>query len=126
AAPEPAGKVARAVCETTETVPLGRACISTARNETPTKSAIAITPRAARVFAAFSPCGCRKALTPFAIASTPVSAVEPEAKARRRTKRVTAPAPAGRGCGTVAVGQEPAAQRTTPVPTSANIAVTNA
>ena len=35
--------------------------------------------------AAFTPCGRRNALTPFAIASTPVSAVEPDAKARRTT-----------------------------------------
>src|SRR5437763_8127485 len=123
---EPAGNTERAICETTDAVWLGMACRRTVRLETPTNSAIAITPRAARVFAAFSPCGCRKALTPFAIASTPVSAVEPEANARRRTKSVTAPAPAGRECGTVAVGQEPAAQRTTPVPTRANIAVTKA
>ena len=42
-----------------------------------------------------SPCGCRNALTPFAIASTPVSAVEPDANARSTTKSVTAPVPAG-------------------------------
>ena len=45
------------------------------------------------VFAAFVAWGFLKALTPFAIASTPVRAPEPEAKARRSTKMVTAPVP---------------------------------
>ena len=44
------------------------------------------------VRAALRACGRRNALTPLAIASTPVSAVEPEANARRRTKSPIAPA----------------------------------
>ena len=54
--------------------------------------------------AALRACGCRNALTPFEIASMPVSAAEPEAKARSRTKNVTAPAPAGIASGVVATG----------------------
>src|SRR5436305_4905512 len=126
AAADPDGKVARATCETTETVELGPACIWTARNETPTNIVIAIRPSTASVRAAFFPCGCRNAFTPFAIASTPVRAVDPDENARRRTNSVTAPAPAGSGWGTVAVGHDPAAQRAIPVPTSASIAATNA
>src|SRR5690242_10703018 len=124
-APDPVGKVARATCDTTESDALGRACIATARYETPTKRVTAIAPRTASVAAAFRPCGRLNALTPFAIASTPVRAVEPDENARRRTNSVTAPAPAGSGCGTTAVGHEPTAHRATPVPTSTNIAATN-
>ena len=99
---EPAGNTARAICETTESVELGSACRWTARYETPRKSEIAMTPRIASVCAAFLPCGRLNALTPFAIASTPVSAVDPEEKARRRTKSVIVPAPTGSGFGVTA------------------------
>ena len=44
--------------------------------------ATATTPRIVRVCAAFRPCGRRNALTPFEIASVPVSAEDPEAKVR--------------------------------------------
>src|SRR5213595_2716354 len=104
---DPAGKTARAICDTTDAVALGLACRCTARYETPRKRKIAIEPRIASVAAAFLPCGRRNALTPFAIASTPVSAVEPDEKARRTTKIVTAPAPAGSACGTTACGACP-------------------
>ena len=73
-----------------------------------------------------APCGGRNALTPFAIASTPVSAVDPDANARRRTKSVTAPTPVAAGCVTVACGHEPTAQRPSPVASSRKIEVTNA
>src|SRR5436305_14885261 len=99
---EPVGNVARAICETTDAVDLGRACSWTARYETPRKSAIAIGPRIASVAAALRPCGQRNALTPFAIASTPVSAVDPDENARRRTNSVTPPAPTATGCGVTA------------------------
>src|SRR4029077_9068053 len=99
---EPAGNTARAICETTESVELGIACRWTARYETPRKSEIAITPRMASVWDAFLPCGRLNALTPFAIASTPVSAVDPDEKARRRTKSVIVPAPTGSACGVTA------------------------
>ncbi len=63
---------------------------------------IAITPRTASVCAAFLPCGRRKAFTPFAIASTPVRAVEPDENARSRTKSVIAPVPTGSAFGVTA------------------------
>ena len=81
-------------------------------------------PRTASVVAAFFPWGFRKALTPLAIASTPVSAVEPDENARRRTKRVTPPVPAAIGFGTTACGGCPRIVFTRPTPTRANITVT--
>ena len=77
---------------------------------------IAITAMAVRVRAAFRACGGRNALTPFEIASTPVSAADPDANALSTRKMPTAPVPAGNGCGTTACGQEPVAQRARPVP----------
>src|SRR6266511_3429191 len=96
------GNTARAISDTTETVVLGRACMCTARYETPMNSVIAIPPMISRVRAAFLPGGGRNALTPFEIASTPVSAAAPDANARRTTNTPTAPAPAAMGCGTCA------------------------
>ncbi len=100
APPDPAGKVALAISEISDTELLGRACIATARYETPMKSEIARPPITSRVRAAFFPCGGRKAPTPFEIASTPVSAADPDANARRMTKSPIAPAPAAVGSGT--------------------------
>ena len=84
---------ARAICDRTDGVPdsVGSACMCTASHDTPRNIAIATTPSTSIVFAAFLPCGRRNALTPFAIASTPVSAVEPDENARSTTKSVTAP-----------------------------------
>ncbi len=126
-AEEPDGKTPRASCESTDGVPdsAGNACMCTASHDTPRNIAIAIVPRTKSVAAAFRPCGRRNALTPFAIASTPVSAVEPEANARRTTKAVTAPVPAAIGWGTTAWGQLDTAQRVTPVPTRSRIDTTN-
>src|SRR4051812_25286590 len=101
-AAEPGGNTPRATCERTEAGELGRACRCTARYETPRNRKIAIEPRMASVWAAFLPCGRRNALTPFAIASTPVSAVDPDENARRRTKSVIVPVPTGSACGTTA------------------------
>jgi hypothetical protein len=98
----PAGKTARATCETTETVALGLACERTARYETPTNIVIATIASAPSVRAAFFACGCLKALTPFAIASTPVSALAPEANALSTRKMPSAPVPAASGCGATA------------------------
>src|SRR5437764_1964718 len=110
------GKTARAISDSTEGVPVavGRACMCTASHETPTNIVIAIDPRISIVFAAFLPCGRLNALTPFAIASTPVRAVEPDEKARRTTNAVTAPTPLVSGCGAAACGHVPSAQRATP------------
>ena len=97
-----AANTVRASCETTEAVVLGRASTCHARYETPRNSEIAITPSTASVVAALRPCGRRKALTPFAIASTPVNAVDPDENAFSSRKRVTVPAPTGNGLGTTA------------------------
>src|SRR3989442_13627530 len=93
----PGWKVARAICDRTESVELGIAPRWTARYETPTKGVIAITPRIRRVAAAFRPWGRGNALTPFAIAATPVSAVAPDEKALRSTNKMIAPVPARSG-----------------------------
>jgi hypothetical protein len=85
---------------------------------------IAIAPMIASVSAAFFDCGRLNAVTPFEIDSTPVSAAEPDAKARRRTKIVTAPVPAATGCETVACGQPWVAHFATPVPMTANSEIT--
>src|ERR1700694_5408800 len=90
------------------------------------KRLIAIKPMATSVFAAFLPEGFLKALTPFEIASTPVSAAAPEAKACRRTNTPTTPRPAATGCGATARGHWPTAHFPTPVATIAYIAATNA
>src|SRR5207302_6384274 len=111
--------------DTSDTVLLGRACISIVRYETAIKSEIAITPRTPRVVAAFFPFGGRKAPTPFEIASTPVSATAPEEKARTRTKRPTAPIPSVTGCGTAACGHVPATHFAMPAAAMMYIAATN-
>ena len=68
---------------------------------------IAIAPSTVSVVAAFRPCGRRNALTPFAIASTPVSAVDPDENARSRTNSVMPPAPVAIGSGVTACGAVP-------------------
>ena len=90
------------------------------------EEAIAITPIATSVFAAFVRLGLRKALTPFEIASTPVSAAAPEAKAWRRTNTPTRAGPGGHGSGHVRRGHSPTAHLPTPVATIAYMAATNA
>src|SRR5213593_2050128 len=104
---EPAGKAARAICERTESVELGCACMWTASHEVPRNAVIAIAPIASRVRAAFCACGGLNAVTPFEIDSTPVSAADPEANALRRMKTLSVPVPAASGCGTVAWGHVP-------------------
>ena len=65
-----------------------------------------MTPITISVRAAFVGCGRRNAGTPFEIASTPVSALQPDANARRMTISPTlAASPTGAGSGTCAVGQ---------------------
>ena len=58
----------------------------------PTNIAIAMPPISASVVAAFLLFGLRNAGTPLAIASTPVSAVQPEANARSARKTKARPA----------------------------------
>jgi len=111
---DPAGNTARAICANTDTVALGRACIFTARYETPRKNVIATTPIAIRVREAFRACGFRNAVTPFEIDSVPVSATDPDENALSNTKRPSPPLPAGSACGTVACGQAPVIPFTKP------------
>ena len=67
---------------------------------------IAITPIDISVLAALRACGRRNALTPFEIASTPVSALQPEANARSSTTDAhPAARPTGAGSGTCGSGQ---------------------
>ena len=68
------------------------------------------------VRAAFFDCGRLKAVTPFEIASTPVSALDPDAKARRTTKMLTAPVPAARGWLLTASGAAPVTIFQSPTP----------
>ena len=86
------------------------------------KIVIATTPSTPSVRAAFFDCGCRNALTPFAIDSTPVSALAPEANAFSTRKIVTAPTPAGIAFGVTACGQPLTAHFVTPVPTAISMA----
>ena len=78
------------------------------------------------VRAALRDCGRRNALTPFAIASTPVSAVEPEAKARSSTKSPIVPTPTVIGSGATAGPHCPSAQRAAPTTTRASMEAMNA
>ncbi|GBC87296.1 hypothetical protein HRbin12_01299 [bacterium HR12] len=71
-------------------------------------------PMTARVVAAFRACGRRKACTPSAIASTPVSAVAPDENARSTRKTVSACSGSRWSDADGAVGQPPR-QRTKPV-----------
>src|SRR3954453_23521692 len=104
-------------------------------------SEIAIAAMIPSVRAAFFDCGRLKALTPFEIDSTPVSAADPDANAcktirsgtvsapvsapdpdanaRKTISSVTVPAPAATGCGTCACGQVPTAHLATPVASTA-------
>ena len=123
---DPGWNTARAICETTDAVALGAAWTCTARYERPRNIVIVSKPRIPSVFAAFFPCGWRKALTPFAIASTPVRAVDPEENARRRMNVVTAPVPAASGFGTTALCRCPEASSTSPTASTARIATMKA
>src|SRR5712692_9962303 len=110
------GKTARAICERTETVSLGRASSLTVSHDTPRNSEIAIVAMIVSVCAAFFDCGRLNALTPFEIDSTPVNAAEPDANAFKRTNTVTAPVPAGSGCATTACGHVPSVHFAIPTP----------
>ena len=125
---EPLGNTTRAIWDTTDGYPpsFGTASISIARYETPMKKVIARTPRMPSVRAALRAWGRRNALTPLAIASTPVRAVDPEAKARMSTKSPIAPTPTGIGSGATVGPHSPSAQRAAPARTSASIETMNA
>ena len=86
---------------------------------------MAIAPIATSVSAAFRPLGRRNAPTPFEIASTPVSAADPDAKACRMTSTPTTAVPAASGFGTSACGHAPSRHWPTPVPIMTNMTATN-
>jgi hypothetical protein len=71
-------------------------------------------------------CGWRKAPTPFAIASIPVRALLPDAKALSTRKKVRASVPGGTGFGTDARGQPEIAHVASPVRIVAAISTMNA
>src|SRR5439155_20749951 len=68
----------------------------------------------------------RNAGTPLAIASTPVKAVEPDAKERRMMKMPSARNSAGTTLGATACGHLPRLQRLTPIASITMIDRTNA
>jgi hypothetical protein len=76
------------------------------------------------VAAAFRDCGRRKACTPLEIASTPVSAVEPEEKARRMRNKLM-PAVASRWSSAVAACGQSARHRANPVASIRDTMATN-
>ena len=78
------------------------------------------------VRAAFFDCGRRKAVTPFEIASTPVSAADPDAKARKTRNTPTVPVPAASTCVLAACGALPVTTFQSPTPTSPYIAARKA
>ncbi|GAA3023884.1 hypothetical protein GCM10020229_39020 [Kitasatospora albolonga] len=99
---------------------------------TPVNITTAMMPMAAMVVAAFLDFGARKAGTPLEIASTPVSAVQPEAKARRPSSSRAIPASASLPCSGVipypalaATGASPKASRTRPVAIISSMAPMN-
>ncbi len=98
----------------------------------PTNITTAVAPITAIVVAALRDLGRRKAGTPLEIASTPVSAVHPEAKARRpSTSRPSPASEASPSTGTMpyaaleATGRCPAATRISPVTTISTMPAMN-
>ena len=85
-------KTPSAIWATTDFVSLGSGWAREARKLIPRNIVTAIAPMIPRVSAALRAWGRRKAGTPFEMASTPVSAVDPEENACRITKMPTAPA----------------------------------
>src|SRR5262249_31699559 len=123
------GKVARAISERTDGVPLsvGSACICTASQETPTNIVIAITPRTVSVAAAFRPCGRRNTVAPGpGTAPTPAGPPPRGAPGRKAGRPAPAPAPATIGCGATACGQPLAAHLVSPTPIRTKIDDTKA
>src|SRR6266508_3959481 len=112
-----------AIWATTDLVWLGSGWALDARKLIPRNIEIATAPMIPRVAAAFRACGRRKAGTPFEMASTPVSAVDPDENAWRMTKRLAPAAAPARmwSAGTTAWGQPPVAHLTRAVITKAKI-----
>ena len=80
----------------------------------PMKSEIRMTPSHASTTRAFFASGGLKAGTPSETASTPVSAAQPEAKARRTRKSVSSCVSAMTGSTACAGASQPKVQRTSP------------
>jgi len=74
-----------------------------------------------RVVRAFRHSGGLKAGTPFEMASTPVTAAPPDAKACRMRKRLIAPAVSATSGGTGSGCRSPASAFIMPMPSSTNI-----
>ncbi|CAM5365812.1 hypothetical protein SALBM217S_07050 [Streptomyces griseoloalbus] len=93
-----------------------RTSVAAASAMIPQNMVTASRPIRARVVAAFRDLGLRKPGTPLEIASTPVSAAQPEEKAR--SSRKTRAKPASPGCSGLisksAVGARMSSPRTTP------------
>ncbi len=102
---------------------LGSGCPLLARKLIPRNIDTAIVPMMARVVAAFRAWGRRKAGTPLEMASTPVSAVDPEEKAWSTTNNPTVLAvPMGKSSlGAMARGHAEVAHLINPVATMMKI-----
>ncbi len=94
-APPIDGKIVRASCDSTVSWSLGSMLILEASSVMPPNMEMASTAIQTRVVRAFLASGGLKAGTPSAIASTPVSAVQPWVNALSNRKRVIASAPVG-------------------------------
>ena len=89
-------------------------------NRMPSRIAIAVI-----VFAAFFASGGLNAGTPFAIASTPVSATDPPANAFSRRKIDSSPAPSGSALGVTIGWAAPVTMSIRPIPTISRARTTN-
>jgi hypothetical protein len=87
-------------------------------------------PMIVSVFAALRGLGLRNAGTPLLMASTPVSAVQPDANAFRNSDRVRMPPTLTCwwicSCAVEAAARCPVSSWTTPTPMSRNVSATNA
>jgi len=100
-------RVARPTCESTDSVADGIAPDTPARKEIPRKTKPRITAMATIVAWAFFHSGGLKAGVPFEIASVPVIALQPSAKARMSRSRLIVSAGTCRGLTSVDVGSLP-------------------
>ena len=85
-----------------------------------------MTPMIVRVAAAFLAFGGRKAWTPSATASTPVRAVDPDAKARSIKSRETAATGSMTAVEETALGHSPSAHSMNPITSIVKTVMTNA
>ncbi len=92
----------------------------------PRNIVVAMTPMIPRVIAAFLAFGLRNACTPSATASTPVRAVDPEAKARNIRRRDTAATGSRSAVEETACGHSPSAHSTNPMISITKTVVTKA